>query len=243
MGTNLVEGRNKLHAQCEQIVQASAVAANSDALKFLPLYIMGMLKSQAFRATNDIGADLRSYIWMRLGTLTVPQVAAFYYPRMMALHNIPDNIDDDGQIQVPAMLNLTSKSMAQDGIYLLEDGETMLMWIGRAGPGEGLQALFGSPSFDQLDTFQIETQLMQGQDQQSKVGRVLARVQTERAVPYMQLKIIRCGDAMEPRFFASLIEDRTAGLMSSYSEFLHQKGYRPQTQRAVPLHGQQLGRQ
>merc|ERR1719436_61496 len=117
----------------------------------------------------------------------------------------------------------------------------MLMWIGRAVPNELLQSLFGAPSFDQMDTVGIETALMQGQvsDQVStKVSSILARVRAERTVPFMQLKIIRCGDAMEPRFFASLIEDRTAGLMSSCTEFLHQKGYRPQTQRAAPLHGQ-----
>merc|ERR1712066_658019 len=109
---------------------------------------------------------------MRLGALPVHQVAAFYYPRMMALNNIPDNVDDNSQIELPDMLNLTSASMVQDGIYLLEDGETMLIWIGRAVPSEMLQSLFGAPSFDQLDTFQIETQLMQDQDYQSKVGRV-----------------------------------------------------------------------
>merc|ERR1711972_218170 len=111
---NLADGRNKLHMQCEQIVRASTVAPNSEASQFLPLYIMGMLKSKAFRATNDIGSDLRSYTWMRLGALPVHQVAAFYYPRMMALHNIPDNVDDNSQIQLPDMLNLTSASMVQD---------------------------------------------------------------------------------------------------------------------------------
>merc|ERR1719330_214747 len=110
-----------------------------------------------------------------------------------------------------------------------------------AVPNELLQTLFGAPSFDQMDTNMVETQLMQGQDQQSKVASILARVRQERAVPYMQLKIIRCGDQVEPRFFASLIEDRTIGLQSSYTEFLQQKGYRPQTQSAAPPQGQMPG--
>jgi len=37
--TNLAEGRNKLQTQCQQIVQAGNLA-NSEALQFLPLYIM-----------------------------------------------------------------------------------------------------------------------------------------------------------------------------------------------------------
>merc|ERR1719384_1739332 len=89
--SNLPEGRNRLQAQCQQLVQAMNMSPSTEALQFLPLYIMGMLKSPAFRNTNDISADLRTYIWMRLETLNVSQLASFYYPRMMALHNVPDN--------------------------------------------------------------------------------------------------------------------------------------------------------
>merc|ERR1719512_16718 len=101
---------------------------------------------------------------------------------MMALHNVPDNLDEQGQVPLPEMLNLTSESMQQDGIYLLEDGETMLMWIGRAVPNELLQTLFGAPSFDQMDTNMVEMPLMHGQHQHCKVARILERVRQERAV-------------------------------------------------------------
>lgn len=242
--TNLVEGRNKLHTQCQQIVQASTVNPNSEALQFLPLYIMGMLKSQAFRATNDISADLRTFIWTRLETLTVSQMAAYYYPRMMSLHNAPDSTDEHGRPTLPEMLNLTSESMQQDGIYLLEDGETMMMWIGRAVDAGLLQGIFGAPAFDQLDPAAAEVAFVQGGLPDTPLARkvwgILQQVRTERPVPYMQLKVIRCGDPLEARFFASLIEDRTIGLQSTYTEFLQHKGYRmPQQQQQAPPAQQQ----
>jgi len=117
---NQAEGRNKLNTVCQQVVQANNVA-NSEALQFLPLYIMGMLKSPAFRGSNDIGADLRTYIWMRLETLTVSQLTAYYYPRLMALHNLAEHVgvqDENGRVTLPDVLNLTKDSMTQDGIYL-----------------------------------------------------------------------------------------------------------------------------
>merc|ERR1719238_2531529 len=46
--STLAEGRNKLQTQCQQVVAAGNLA-NSEAMQFLPLYIMGMLKSPAFR--------------------------------------------------------------------------------------------------------------------------------------------------------------------------------------------------
>lgn len=240
--TNLPEGRNRLHTQCQQIVQAGNVVPNSEALQFLPLYIMGMLKSAAFRATNDIGADLRTYIWMRLETITVSQLAAYYYPRMLGLHNLPPHCgipSENGVVTLPDMLNLTSESMTQDGVYLLEDGETMHMWIGRAVDPGFLQAVFGAPSFEQLDSATAEAAIgTRGDSTSAKVASILRQVRAERPVPYMQLHIIRHGEVKETRFFASLIEDRTIGLQSTYMEFLQRMGYRPQQQAPPQQPGQ-----
>eukprot|EP00438_Fugacium_kawagutii_P008578 Skav214143 [mRNA] locus=scaffold1645:177217:194553:- [translate_table: standard] len=160
LNTNQTEGRNKLSSFCQQVVQAGNMAPQSDALQFLPLYIMGMLKSAAFRATNDISADLRTFIWMRLETLSVSQSAAFFNPRLMALHNAPEEcrmVNEHGQIQLPEMLNLTSESMTQDGVYLLEDGESIYMWLGRAVDSSFLQAVFGVSSIDLVDPVASET--------------------------------------------------------------------------------------
>lgn len=233
--TNLPEGRNKLQTQCQQIVQAGNMVQNNEALQFLPLYIMGMLKSPAFRATSDISADLRTYIWMRLETITVSQMAAYYYPRMMSLHNAPDHCgvpDENGNSQLPDMLNLTSESMTQDGVYLLEDGDCMLIWVGRAVDAGFLQAVFGAPSFDQMDSSQAEAVIgTRGDPLSNKVAAIIRQVRAERPVPFMQLTVVKHGEQQkETRFFALLIEDRTIGLQSTYSEFLQRMGYRPQQQ-------------
>jgi len=227
--TTLPEGRNKLNTQCQQIVQA-ANTAKSEACQFLPLYIMGMLKSSAFRATNDIGYDQRTHHYMRLDTIGVSQLSAYYYPRMIALHNLDEasgNMNEHGFITLPGMLNLTSESMTQDGVYLLEDGESILIWIGRAVDVNFLYAVFGVQSVDQVDPVTAEAVLAQRSEPlATKVLNILGQVRTERAVPYMQLHIIRHGDPTETRFFASLIEDRTVGLQSTYAEFRQRMGFR-----------------
>lgn len=228
--TNQTDGRNKLSSFCQQVVQAGNLCPQSDALQFLPLYIMGMLKSAAFRATNDISADLRTYIWMRLETMSVSQSAAFFNPRLMALHNAPEECrmpNDHGQIQLPEMLNLTSESMTQDGVYLLEDGESMYMWIGRAVDSNFLQAVFGMGSFDQLDVLAAESVVGTRNDPLSeKVGNIIRQVRSERPTPFLQLQIMRQGEPKEAKFFAALIEDRTVGMQSTYTEFLQRMGYR-----------------
>lgn len=239
LATTLPEGRNRLQTQCQQIVQMSNMCPQAEALQYLPLYIMGMLKSMAFRATNDVSADLRTAIWMRLETLTVSQISAYFYPRLMSIHNMTDNVgvqDENGHIALPDMLSLTSESLTQDGVYLLEDGETMAMWIGRAADSDFLQSLFGVPTFDQLDSSAAEATLGTLSNPISdRVNNVLRQVRAERPVPFMHLHVIRHGEVKETRFFFPLlIEDRTPGLQSTYADFLKGMGYRPQ-QAAPPM--------
>merc|ERR550532_598823 len=151
---SLPEGRSMLQNTCQQFVQAGNLCPNVEALQFLPLYVMGMLKSPAFRGPTDITPDMRTYIWSRLENLMVSQLSAYYYPRMIALHNIPGDCgipDEDGVVTLPEMLNLTSESMTQDGVFLLEDGETMNVWIGNSVDPGFLQAVFAVSSVDQID--------------------------------------------------------------------------------------------
>jgi len=233
LAISLNEGRNKLQTQCQQFIQAGSACPNSEALQFLPLYIMGMLKSEAFKTTNDISLDRRTYIWQRLETLCVSQHSAYYYPRMLALHNAPDScatLDENGHCALPEMLNLTNESMTQDGVFLVEDGEMMMMWIGRDVDVAFLQGLFGIGSFDELNSDAagaIEEHLDQRSDAlSSKIRNILREVRNERPTPWMQLNVIKQHEPKERRFFDSLIEDRTSGLQSTYTEFLQRLGYR-----------------
>lgn len=229
---SLSDGRNKLQQQCQQIVSSGHF--NAESLQFLPLYILGMLKSPAFRATNDQGADLRTFIFSRLASLPPSQVSAFFYPRLLSLHDMADTCglpDETGSIALPGMLSLTSASLTQDGIYLLDNGESILFWIGGAADVNFLQCVFGMPSFDQFDSNAAgSTVATQGNPLSNRVDQIIQQVRADRSVPFLAVQVVRQGEPLETKFFASLIEDRTAGFQTTYAEFLQRMGYRPQGQ-------------
>jgi len=232
MKTTLQEGRTKLHQQCTHFVQQGNVLGSScEPLQFLPLYIMGMLKSTAFRSTNDVSADMRSYVWLRMETLNVAQVAAAYCPRLIAVHNMAEHegvMGDNGSITLPPTLNLTSEVMSQDGVYMLDDGECIHMWIGKAVNAHFLESLFGVPSIEQVDPGVSEEYLQQQANPLAiKINNIVQQIRAERLVPFLQLHIIRNGDPKESKFFAGLIEDRTLGLQTTFAEFLQRMGHRP----------------
>lgn len=204
---------------------------------------MGMLKSQAFQGSNVIPADLRTFIWMRLQTLSVSQQTAYYCPRLMSLHNLPDHCgveDGQGNVALPDMLNLTTGIMTPEGIYLLEDGEMMMIWIGRPAAPGFLQAVFGNGNIDELDTSAAEAMIGTACEPERdalsrKIGLIVRQVRAERSVPYMQLQIIKGGDGQkEARFFSSLIEDSTPALPTTYMQFLQRMGYRAPAQSTAP---------
>merc|ERR1712176_57426 len=119
---------------------------------------------------------------MRLESLGVPQMAAFYYPRMM---------------------NLTSESLTQDGVYLLENGHEMEMWIGASVDNNFLQSIFGFASIEQFDPQQAEQLVGTLQNPLSeKVANILREVRSQRSTPWMHLNVYVQKDPREGRFFA-----------------------------------------
>lgn len=242
---NLPAGRTKINSQCQQIVLTGNTVPSADAAQFLPLYILGMLKSAAYRPGNELSADMRTYIWARLQTVSVSQMAAYFYPRLLALHNLAGNVgshDENGHVVLPDMMNLTSEVLSHDGVYLLEDGDSICMWIGRGVDTNFLQACFGVGTIDQLDVSTAEANMSSRSDQlATKIWGIIGQVRRDRTLPYMNLNVIVQGDPKETKlFFSSLIEDKTTpGVQYTYQEFLNRMGYRPQAaqQQAAPAPG------
>jgi len=58
-------------------------------------------------------------------------------------------------------MNLASDRLDRRGIYLLEDGHSMIMWISRQAPTELIQQIFGIASLDGVDSAQLVLPLVE----------------------------------------------------------------------------------
>ena len=70
------------------------------------------------------------------------------------MHDMPDNAGvpdtDTSEIALPPALNLSSERLAPYGLYLIDDGQTQFVWLGRE-PVEALIAdVFGVPDKSQV---------------------------------------------------------------------------------------------
>lgn len=59
----------------------------------------------------------------------------YIYPRLYSLHDMPDDAGlpdpTTGAITMPPALNLSSANIVPYGLYLLDDGQTQFLWLGR----------------------------------------------------------------------------------------------------------------
>ena len=211
-----------------------------DNLKLLPLYVLATMKNVAFRGGTDVHPDQRVQAFYLINELFVADMKHFVYPRMFALHEMgpeagtplntngkeidPETIAGRKQIQLPPVVNLSVERLSSNGVFLLDNGNEMNLYVGSSADLNILGSLFGVHSLDDIDPAQIKVQ-MSGDDFSNRVGAIVNALHElkykDEAPP--KIHIIREGDGpAEARFYWSMVEDRASfqGGTHSYSEFM-----------------------
>jgi protein transport protein SEC24 len=203
-------------------------------LQLLPLYAMALQKSLALRGGTDVRVDERAFYIQLLLNMPIEESRVFIYPRMFSIHDmegtpevgVPTDNSDEGallagpdNIRLPPILNLSHERTTSDGMYLMENGQDMFIWIGRSVNPALLNTLFGLDSLEGVDMAGCEIQA--NSDFSTRVAAVIAALRSDRT-RYMQLHYIKEGDGYAEAFFSRyLIEDRAAfqGGAVSYAEY------------------------
>lgn len=187
-----------------------------EALKLLPLYTLGLLKSSGLRP--DAPSDERCAWALRVAALPTHLTVPTVYPRLFPVAALELPISADSAVPPPPTTWLSSEKLEGDGVYLLVSSAEMFVWVGRNAQQSVLQELFGAESVDQLTSAQPLPPPRSPQAEQ-----LLALVNSQRAAftGYMRMRVLKRPDPLEHLFFNCLIEDRSAAGMS-YVEFLCQ---------------------
>ncbi|KAI2507452.1 Sec23/Sec24 zinc finger [Fragilaria crotonensis] len=189
---------------------------------------------------SDVHPDRRICAQYTLNSMWVDQSRDFMYPRMFSIHDMdssaglpfegnPDESDiqlagRDG-IVLPQVVNLTCERLRPDGIFLLDNGVVMNLWVGSSADPHILESIFGVRSLGNVDMRQVSVNLT-GDDFANRFGSIalgLRELEGESHVISPKIEIVREGDPhVEARFFWNLIEDRASfqGGTYNYSEFM-----------------------
>ncbi|TPX09619.1 uncharacterized protein E0L32_009220 [Thyridium curvatum] len=123
-------------------------------LRGLPVLFLGLIKNVGLRKSAQIPSDLRSAGLCQLSTLPLPLLMQYIYPRLYSLHDMPDNAgipdSETSQIALPLPVNLSSEKLVSYGLYLIDDGQTQFLWVGRDAVPQLLADVFGVSDRAQL---------------------------------------------------------------------------------------------
>ncbi|PKI44363.1 hypothetical protein CRG98_035249 [Punica granatum] len=127
-------------------VSSSGQLILPEALKLLPLYTLALIKSTGLRPDGKI--DDRSFWINYVSSISTPLAIPLVYPRMIPIHDLKTR-EEEGSI-VPSSIPLSSEHISDGGIYLLENGDDALIYVGGSVDSGILQQLFGASTVEEI---------------------------------------------------------------------------------------------
>ena len=183
-----------------------------ECLKLLPLYTNCILRNSAFRSGGDVSSDDRITRLHSLYSMRAPELSRMLYPRVLPLHDI----NAQGQ-ELPKLVRPSAQRLQENGVYLVENGQICLLWIGRLAPSSWIQSVLGAANFSAIDT-QTTALPALANAVSERVRGILNTVRSE-CTFYMPLMVIKQKDPSEVFFQHFMVEDKRNDSMS-YVEFL-----------------------
>ena len=193
-------------------------------LKEFSMYVLGLLKSRAFKGGREPG-DRRVHDVRMLRAMGPLELGLYLYPRIIAIHDLDPAdgfADASGRLRMPGGVRASFSQIAEGGAYLVDDGQTCLLWLHAHVSPNLLEDLFGPgyASLRDLDPFMsalpvLETHL------NAQVRNIVQYLETMgRGSKALTIQLARQGlDGAEYEFARLLYEDRN-GEAQSYVDWL-----------------------
>ncbi|VDO36490.1 unnamed protein product [Haemonchus placei] len=180
-------------------------------LRLFPLYALAMLKHTAFCAGRSVKLDDRVAAMLMLRFCPLEQILSEFYPQLYRLNEILQF--EDGKW--PSALPLSFEYVNREGIYLIEAGSAIYVYLSSHSDAQLVQDLFGC-SYYQVD----ETSFRIYDNPFSEKVHAFVRHVTALKFYLGPVIIVKEDSAVREAILRRFIDDRTES-NHSYVEFLH----------------------
>ncbi|KAF2670973.1 hypothetical protein BT63DRAFT_423237 [Microthyrium microscopicum] len=190
-------------------------------LRALPILFLGLMKHLGLRKSAQIPTDLRSAALCLLSTIPLPLLMQYIYPRVYSLHDMPDSAGvpdpETNEVVLPPAQNLSSERIVPFGLYLIDDGQTQFLWLGRDAVPALIADVFGVE--DKMAVNQGKTLMPElDNDFSERVRAVIEKSRDHRAkgvgsITVPPLYVVREDGEPSLKLWAQtlLVEDRSDG--------------------------------
>ena len=185
-----------------------------DSLKLFPVMTLAIHKDPAF---NDApkSADSRWYSIHRLSDMSLSMTMGHFYPQLFPLSNILEH----GEI-LPACIRLSREHVSREGIYLMNNGDTLTLYIGDSADPNALKEIFGVSQLNALNLANSNLPVLQN-SRSAKLRQIITVLRSQNFPRHLNLRLIRQSvDIAEDAEFAGLLVEDASSLSPSYVDFL-----------------------
>uniref|UniRef100_A0A673AJU0 SEC24 homolog D, COPII coat complex component n=1 Tax=Sphaeramia orbicularis TaxID=375764 RepID=A0A673AJU0_9TELE len=177
-----------------------------DAMKVFPVYMNSLMKTAPLVGNTELSTDDRAHQRLSVTAMGVEDTQLLLYPRLIPLHNM-----DVGSEALPAPVRCSEERLTDAGMFLLENGHSLFLWLGQACSPDLIQSIFNLPSLAALP--ELDNPLSK------KVQSIISGL-LEKRPNSMKLQIVRQRDKPEILFRQFLVEDKGLYAGASYMDFL-----------------------
>lgn len=196
--------------------------------KLLPIYSLCIMKSRAFKGRTVI-SDVRNYHAHKITVFGISAMIQYLYPKLLALHDLTNDIcipDPAGtQMRLPSLMRCSYIWMENNGIYLIDNGEEMLLWIGASVSPQLLLDLYGVETIHDLDVNVLAFPTQTATLFATQVNNLLSHRESRRKRRVKLIFARQDLDAAEIDFSDLLVEDQNNDAMSYVDHlcFIHKQ--------------------
>ncbi|KAK4124636.1 hypothetical protein N657DRAFT_680581 [Parathielavia appendiculata] len=195
-------------------------------LKEFAMYMLGLLKCRAFKGGSET-TDRRVHEMRLIRSMGCLELSLYLYPRMIPLHNLqPDDGFPDpqtGHLRMPPSVRASFARVEPGGVYLIDNGQTTLLWMHAQTSPNLIQDLFGEDkdSLQSLDAYTSGLPVLQTH-LNAQVRNIVEFLRTMRGSKGLTIQLARQGiDGAEYEFARMLVEDRNNEAQSYVDWLVH----------------------
>ncbi|XP_054623133.1 protein transport protein Sec24C isoform X2 [Dunckerocampus dactyliophorus] len=182
-----------------------------ECMKLLPVYLNCVLKSDVLLPGADVSLDDRAYLRQLISCMDVAETHVFFYPRLLPLMKLESG-------SLPMAVRDSEERLSKGGVYLLETGLHLFLWVGANAQQELLLNIFGTSSFSQINSTMTSLPVLDNPFSQ-RLREIVDSFRAQRS-RYMKLMVVKQEDRSELIFRHFLVEDKSASGGASYVDFL-----------------------
>jgi len=191
-------------------------------LKYMPAFLLGLIKCGAFRGGREVNPDERMALLHSLMEIPVEDTLLLCYPEVYVIHDTSGDWGKlvDGRTVLPPTVPASLMYMLENGIYLINNGRVLVLWLGRGvDPHLAVQLLGPEVQNPAVDVSQLPVEpAREGSALSGRLVAVLSALRQGRGM-YAPCFAVRQGTPVEAVIMPLFVEDRMQAQMA-YTDFL-----------------------